>query len=146
MFGMDGGRQTLKNLLQKPNRGKVDLRKCLYLVVALVWAAVMPEMAVADRYKSVDSSTPQEVADGMGTKLVRGVANVATGWGEFPKQIYYTVKEDGWGKGLAVGPFKGIVMMLVRTVSGAVEVMTFAVPYPGFYDPYFDPAYVWQKE
>jgi putative exosortase-associated protein (TIGR04073 family) len=103
-------------------------------------------MAAADRYKSVESSTPQEVADGMGTKLARGVANFATGWVEIPKQIYYTTKEDGWGKGLAVGPFKGIVMMLVRTVSGAAEVLTFPVPYPGFYEPFFDPAYVWQKE
>lgn len=106
----------------------------------------MPEMALADRYKTPDNSTPQEVADGMSTKFVRGVANVATGWLELPKQIYYTAQEDGWGKAATVGPFKGLVMMLVRTASGAAEIVTFIVPFPGFYDPYFDPAYVWQKE
>jgi hypothetical protein len=37
-------------------------------------------------------------------------------------------------------------MTLVRTFSGAGEALTFFVAYPGFYDPYFDPAYVWQKE
>jgi len=31
-------------------------------------------------------------------------------------------------------------------VSGAGELMTFFVAYPGFYEPYLDPAYVWKKE
>jgi putative exosortase-associated protein (TIGR04073 family) len=115
-------------------------------IILLAIVLLMPKMAAADRYKSVDNATPQEVADGMGSKLVRGVANAATGLGEFPKQIYYTTKEDGWGKGLIVGPLKGIFMAVTRTVSGVAEVFTFFVPYPGFYDPLFDPAYVWQKE
>lgn len=146
MFGMGGGRQTLKSHWRKQSNRRLRLPVSLLLAIALMATVIFPDIAAADRYKSVDSSTPQEVADGMGTKLVRGIANVATGWVEIPKQIYYTTREDGWGKGLAVGPFKGIVMMLVRTVSGAVEVLTFPVPYPGFYDPYFDPAFVWQKE
>jgi hypothetical protein len=37
-------------------------------------------------------------------------------------------------------------MMLVRTVAGAGELLTFFVAYPGFYDPYFDPGFVWEKE
>jgi putative exosortase-associated protein (TIGR04073 family) len=45
-----------------------------------------------------------------------------------------------------VGPLKGIGMTVVRTVAGAGETATFYLAYPGFYDPYFDPAYVWQKE
>lgn len=116
------------------------------MAIVLVSALVLPGMAAADRYKTTDDVTPQEVADGMGSKFARGVANIATGWIEFPKQIYLTKEEDGWGRAVAVGPIKGIVMMLVRTVSGAVEVLTFPVPYPGFYGPLFDPAYVWQKE
>jgi putative exosortase-associated protein (TIGR04073 family) len=107
---------------------------------------LMPVMACADSYKDVDNATPQEIADGMGTKLTRGVANIATGWIEFPKQIYSTTKEDGWSRGLIVGPIKGIVMTLIRTATGAAEVVTFFSPYPGFYEPYFEPAYVWQKE
>lgn len=82
----------------------------------------------------------------MGTKLVRGIANFATGWVEFPKQIYLKTSEEGWAEGLTVGPFKGLFMMVVRTGAGALEILTFPVPYPGFYEPYFDPPYVWQKE
>jgi len=136
----------LNRRLRRPNKrmpGNVlQIRVAMLLAVLLF----IPALAQADRYKSVENSTPQEIADGMGTKLTRGVANVTTGWGEIPKQIYYTTKQDGWAKGLIVGPFKGIVMTLVRTASGLGEVVTFFVPYPGFYDPYFDPAYVWQKE
>lgn len=136
----------LNRRLRKPSKrmpGNILRIRVAMLLTVLLF---IPALAQADRYKAVENSTPQEVADGMGTKLTRGVANVATGWGELPKQIYYTTKQDGWAKGLIVGPFKGIVMTLVRTASGLGEVVTFFVPYPGFYDPYFDPDYVWQKE
>lgn len=95
---------------------------------------------------SVDDASPQELVDGMANKLVRGVTNVGTGWLEFPKQIYITFKEDGVAKGMTVGPLKGLGMTVVRTVVGAGEALTFFISSPGFYDPYFDPAFVWQKE
>lgn len=106
----------------------------------MAWAAT------GDRYSSIENSSPQKVVDGMATKAVRGMANLTTGWLEFPKQIYLTYKEDGAAKGIFVGPLKGLGMTLVRTVSGAGELATFFVAWPGFYDPYFDPAFVWQKE
>ena len=96
--------------------------------------------------RMLETSSPQEVVNGMANKAVRGVANVATGWGEFPKQIYVTYQEDGILKSIAVGPLKGVGMTLVRTFSGAAEFLTFFMAYPGFYDPYFEPAYVWEKE
>lgn len=102
--------------------------------------------AAADDYRTIENSSPQEVVDAMSTKVVRGVANAATGWVEFPKQIYITFRDDGIAKGLFVGPLKGVGMTLVRTVTGVLETVTFFVPYPGFYDPYFDPSFVWQKE
>lgn len=82
----------------------------------------------------------------MANKAVRGVANVTMGWLEFPKQIVYTYREDGLGKGMTVGPLKGLGMTLVRTVAGAVETLTFFIAFPGFYDPLVQPDYVWQKE
>lgn len=103
------------------------------------------ELAQADS-RSIDTSSPQEIVDGMANKLVRGVTNVGTGWLEIPKQIYLTFKEEGAVKGMTVGPVKGVGMTLVRTVAGAGEALTFFVAYPGFYDPYFDPKYVWDKE
>lgn len=82
----------------------------------------------------------------MATKGVRGAANILTGWAEFPKQIYITGKESGWGRGVVIGPLKGIGMAVVRTVTGVGELLTFFVAYPGFYDPWIEPRYVWLKE
>uniref|UniRef100_C6E8T6 Exosortase system-associated protein, TIGR04073 family n=1 Tax=Geobacter sp. (strain M21) TaxID=443144 RepID=C6E8T6_GEOSM len=122
------------------------MRKYVVVMALLVLAlAGTVEMAQADD-RNVDSASPQEVVDGMANKLVRGVANIGTGWMEFPKQIYLTCRDDGFAQGLTVGPLKGIGMTVVRTVAGAGETATFFLAYPGFYDPYFDPAYVWQKE
>lgn len=100
----------------------------------------------ADVYRSIDNSSPQEVVDGMASKAGRGIANMTTGWLELPKQIYTTSKEDGAVKGIFIGPLKGLGMTLLRTVGGVAEFMTFFMAYPGFYDPYFDPAYVWKQE
>jgi putative exosortase-associated protein (TIGR04073 family) len=116
------------------------------LVLALFTLGTEKRVLAVQDIKSIDDSSPQEVVDGMANKLARGVANVATGWLELPKQIYITCKEDGYAKGLTVGPLKGIGMTLVRTASGVGETVTFLIPFPGFYDPFFDPSYVWQKE
>nr|WP_088536886.1 exosortase system-associated protein, TIGR04073 family [Geobacter sp. DSM 9736] len=96
--------------------------------------------------QTIENSSPQEIVDGMANKAVRGIANVGTGWIEFPKQIYLTYKEDGVVKGMFVGPLKGVGMTLVRTAAGFGETLTFFLAYPGFYSPYVEPAYVWQKE
>ena len=122
--------------------------------LGLTWGAVLlctslwlrPDIAQADAFRSIETSSPQEVVSGMANKATRGVANLATGWLELPKQVYVTTKEDGWMRGVLVGPLKGIGMTIVRTLSGAVETVTFIIPYPGFYDPFFDPEFVWQKE
>jgi putative exosortase-associated protein (TIGR04073 family) len=106
----------------------------------------LQRQALAEDLRSIDNASPQEVVNGMANKAARGTANIATGWLELPKQIYLTSKEEGVAKGLTVGPLKGIGMMLVRTLAGVGETATFFVAYPGFFDPYFDPSYVWQKE
>lgn len=116
------------------------------VTTALCLAILMGLPGNALAQKTVDNSPPQEVVDGMSTKFVRGVANVATGWVEFPKQIAITFIDDGIAKGIFVGPLKGIGMTVVRTASGIGEMVTFFHPFPGFYDPYFEPEYVWEKE
>jgi putative exosortase-associated protein (TIGR04073 family) len=124
--------------------------KRIFCVVALACGmsvALMGGRARAnDSYRTVENSSPQEIVDAMSNKAVRGIANAATGWLEFPKQIYLTIKEDGVAKGIFVGPLRGAGMTLIRTMTGAVEALTFFVAYPGFYDPYIDPAFAWQKE
>lgn len=80
---------------------------------------------------------------GMGTKLVRGVANAATGWAEIPRSIYVTSRDEGLAQGLFVGPFQGILSGAYRTVVGVVEAATFFVPAPDCYGPYLDRPLVW---
>ena len=116
-------------------------------VLALVLTVLCGEgRALADDVTSLEDASPQQVVNGMANKLVRGVANLGTGWLEFPKQIYLTCQEEGVAKGATVGPIKGIGMTIVRTAVGAGEALSFFVSYPGFFDPIVDPSYVWQKE
>jgi putative exosortase-associated protein (TIGR04073 family) len=118
-------------------------------LVILLFALCFPgteQKAQAGSIITIDDVGPQEIVDGMANKLARGVTNVATGWLELPKQIHMTYQDEGLAKAMTVGPLKGMGMTLVRTVSGAGEALTFFVAYPGFFDPFFDPAYVWQKE
>jgi putative exosortase-associated protein (TIGR04073 family) len=114
--------------------------------ILLLSAAVIPTAHAASRTKTVSSSDPQEVLEGMSHKFVRGIASTATGIGELPKQIYLTTVNEGGFAGATIGPLKGIGMFLVRTVTGVIEVATFFFPLPGFYDPIIYPEYVWQKE
>jgi putative exosortase-associated protein (TIGR04073 family) len=116
----------------------------LILAACLVCSA--PKARAFDDGETIEEASPQVIVDGMANKFARGVTNIATGWVEIPKQIYITSKEEGAGRGVSVGCLKGIGMMVVRTVAGVGEAATFMVSYPGFYDPLFDPAYVWQKE
>lgn len=104
------------------------------------------QQAHAERLTSIEDASAQEVVDGMANKFARGVANAATGWLEFPKQIYATWQEEGPAKGLTVGPLKGVGMTVARTVAGAGEAATFFIAWPGFFEPYMDPPYVWEKE
>lgn len=120
-------------------RGIVGMVATAALVLVLVKAGECST-------QTIETSSPQETVDAMANKAVRGVANVTTGWLEFPKQIVYTYREDGLGKGMTVGPLKGLGMTLVRTVAGAIETVTFFIAFPGFYDPLVEPDYVWQRE
>jgi len=75
-------------------------------------------------------------------KLGRGIANVATGWGEFPKEILQETERSGDIGGLLVAPFKGIAKFIGRTVIGVYEVITFLIPLPRNYEPVIEPEFV----
>ncbi|HTP64879.1 MAG TPA: exosortase system-associated protein, TIGR04073 family [Geobacteraceae bacterium] len=121
-------------------------RCCMAFLVCLAMMAGHGRAAQADSYRNIENSSPQEVVDGMMNKAGRGMANMTTGWMELPKQIYETSRDEGAAKGASIGFLKGMGMMMARTLAGVGEFATFFVAYPGFFDPYFDPAYVWQKE
>ncbi|HJU04054.1 MAG TPA: exosortase system-associated protein, TIGR04073 family, partial [Nitrospiraceae bacterium] len=88
----------------------------------------------------------QPVLLGIGTKLLRGLINVGTGWLEMPKQIYQVARDKGVLLGLTRGPIEGMGMFAARTVGGAYEILTFPLPLPPRYQPMLYPDYVWQAE
>ena len=125
----------------------MGIKSGIFIVLTIcVMIAASGYTVFADEFHSPEDTSPQKVVGGMGNKAVRGIANVTTGWLELPKQIYVTANEDGAASAVFVGPLKGIGMTLVRTLVGVAELATFFIPYPGYYDPYFEPPFVWQEE
>jgi len=84
-------------------------------------------------------------AQDMGKKLMRGLANVVTGWVELPKNIYDTSVEDNIFSGLTVGLAKGVGMAIVRTGAGVYETVTFPFPIPEDYAPVLEPEFVFSE-
>ena len=88
------------------------------------------------------SLSANSYAQDPGQKLMRGLANVLTGWIELPKNIYETSVEDNVFTGLTIGLAKGIGMTIVRTGAGVYELVTFPFPIPEDYAPVLEPEYV----
>lgn len=110
------------------------------IVVLVAWAP-----AGASVYRTIDDASAEDVVSGMSEKAARGLVNIATGWLEFPRQIYTNYQDHGPLKGCLVGPLMGIGMTVTRTVAGALEFATFYLALPGFYDPLLEPPYVWEN-
>lgn len=107
----------------------------LALAFALSWGGIATARADEPSY-------PERI----GTKLMRGMTNLITSVGEFPKQIYLVGQKEGWVQGVFRGPVEGLGMFIARTVAGAYEVVTFPLPVPPGYQPMLLPEYVWQPE
>jgi len=84
-------------------------------------------------------------AQDAGKKLMRGLANIVTGWVELPKNIYDTSVEDNIFSGLTIGLAKGVGMTIVRTGAGIYETVTFPFPIPEDYAPVLEPEYVFNQ-
>jgi len=75
-----------------------------------------------------------------GMKILSGVANVATGWMELPKNIVlWCQKDNSILVGFPEGVLWGIVHTASRTGSGALDLATFWLP--TFPSP--DPLFIW---
>jgi putative exosortase-associated protein (TIGR04073 family) len=124
-------------------RGMSMLRKWNLPVVSVaVLCLSLASAAVAQAEEQSDPAVPVQI----GAKLMRGVVNLATGVGEFPKQIYLIGDKEGWVQGVFRGPVEGLGMFIARTVGGAYEIVTFLIPLPSGYQPMLLPEYVWQPE
>ena len=88
------------------------------------------------------SCNAQGVASQMGRKFGRGVANIATGWIEIPKNIYDESVETNPAYGFFTGIAKGAGWTVVRTLSGAYDTIFFWLPYPEDYAPLVEPEFV----
>jgi len=75
-----------------------------------------------------------------GEKFVSGIANVATGFMELPKNVILTSQNEGPLYGITVGLATGLMHTVGRTVIGALDVVTFLVPTK----PSVQPPFIWQ--
>ena len=64
----------------------------------------------------------------MGEKFVSGIANVATGVIELPKNIVLTSQDKGIHYGMTIGLVSGVAHTIGRTVVGLMDVVTFMIP------------------
>lgn len=99
-----------------------------WLPVVFVTLFLSPQIAMAQPY-------PAKV----GEKLGIGIANVVTGVVEIPKTMIVMTKREGTAYGATAGFFTGIVHMMGRTLTGAVDIATFYVPTT----PVPRPPYIW---
>ena len=76
-----------------------------------------------------------------GSKLGRGVANIPTGWLEFPKQIYLETSKDVF-YGPLYGMAKGACDLVLRTVTGVLDVSFFI--FPPYDRPFMEPEFVFE--
>jgi putative exosortase-associated protein (TIGR04073 family) len=111
-------------------------------VLLAVLLAGVPAVTKAAESNRVESP----IHELMETKLLRGLANIVTGWAEFPKQLHEVWIHEGWIVGLTRGPIDGLGMAFARTMAGAYETLTFPLPVPPGYQTLLEPAYVWQSE
>ncbi len=83
----------------------------------------------ASQAHASEEITPNVYMHRAGTKILSGVINVATGWLELPKNIsLWNQKDENILIGTAEGMLWGVVHTASRTVSGAVDLVTFWVP------------------
>jgi putative exosortase-associated protein (TIGR04073 family) len=77
------------------------------------------------------------------TKFGRGIAGCALSWLELPGNIYEEGTKNGWLMGSTVGFGKGIGMVVVRTLVGVWDLVTFPIPAPDEYNSILKPDYPW---
>lgn len=104
-----------------------NMLKTLMILSALLFFS--PQAALAHSY-----------AEGVGDKLAHGLANTVTGIGEIPKNIIINTNEKGAAYGVPVGLATGLVHALGRTLTGAVDLVTFIIPTK----PIIYPDFIWK--
>lgn len=120
----------------------VGRRKAQAIVVASLVMGLVGLAAVARAEEPAAKQDPSRY-HGMARKLGRGVANVATGVLEIPRQMAHTIEQDGIIAGLTVGTVKGVGWAVSRELVGIYEVATFIMPQPDEYGVILEPEFVY---
>lgn len=118
---------------------------CLLFVLFLLCPSAYSQRYQEDGREYVDEVVaPEGYLEESSYKLVRGVANVVTCPGEFPKQIIVTIRDRG-PMGILLGPLKGVGMLGLRGFAGFCEVATFPLPntIDGDFSAVLKPEFVW---
>lgn len=100
------------------------MRKIICLVSALTLLLIGSFQAQASEQITADIYFNRA-----GIKMLSGIANMATGWMELPKNIIlWNQKDNSALVGVPEGMLWGIVHTASRTASGAFDVATFWLP------------------
>ena len=78
---------------------------------------------------------------GVGCKFSQGLANIATGFIEIPKNIVNISHDQNIFVGLTWGTLRGVLETVARTTVGAAELITAPIPTSAFITPPF----VWNR-
>jgi len=142
-FGLLWWRFGTSSSIVKGGAPMIARRKAQSLLVAsLILAALsLSGTAWADEAVRHDPSRYH----GMARKLGRGVANVATGVFEIPRQMKRTLDQEGAIAGLTVGVVKGVGWAVSRELVGIYEVVTFVMPQPNEYGVILEPEFVYSR-
>jgi len=79
--------------------------------------------------------------EGFTNKFSQGVANMATGFIEIPKNIINITEERNIFVGMTWGLFRGTMHGVSRTLVGGIEFISSPIPS----DEFASPAYVWDR-
>lgn len=109
------------------------------------WVGCMLVFAILLAWELPCALADESVVVHMGEKFLRGTANVTTGIGELPKQVYLQLQHDPI-MGLPLGLFDGIGMSVVRISAGICDIGTFLLPLPRDDEPLLKPEFVWERE
>jgi putative exosortase-associated protein (TIGR04073 family) len=99
-------------------------------------------IAAALFFLTAQTAHAQSYQNIMGEKFVSGIANVATGVVELPKNIVLTSQDKGIHYGMTIGVVSGIAHTIGRTVVGLMDVITFMIPTG---PSSVQPQYVWNN-
>ena len=103
------------------------LCKLLFLTAVILW---MP-LTKAEEHDNYQRTIAEKAGN--------GIANLATGWLEIPKNVINTTNNNNFIVGFFGGMLKGMVNMAGRTGVGVIDLVTFPIPT----QPIVQPALIW---